>query len=285
MALTNNPNLSRGIEKRWRGEINKRWRRFSDAVIPRLSGIASLTLNVDNQQQKEIDDYISAFEVAMLIVLLGDWQNKYQTDIYVKTAERAEAQYKARSDINELDRSIAAILQALFDNPPQVEDTHANELDFLKGRANDKLSAVVKEMSGKVRQLLNDNIDTTTGTDLAELIEKELGLSKTSARRIAQTEITQAAQRSVINTADVITKITGVEQAVIWITVNDSKVRHLHAEWHGKEMTPAQAKKNASISPWNCRCGFRIVPADSLTDKEVAEFKRERSILLNKDRK
>ena len=281
MALTNNPNLSRGIEKRWRKEINKRFSLFLKRVLP-YSNRSPFTFNVSDQEQQEIDQYMAEFTAFIITILLSnDWQNKYQTEIYTQTVDRAEAQYRATTAVSE-DRATAALLQSLFDSPAQANELHRNELGFLHNRANDKLKAVTDFLDSDVRQIINDNISTATVDDITKLIRERVGKSVSSARLIAQTEITQAAQRAVINVADSITATSGVQQAVIWITVNDSKVRHLHAGWHGQQMTTEEARKNANISPWNCRCGFRIVALDSLTGAQILQFKRERISMLNR---
>jgi len=287
MALTNNPNLSRGIEKRWRREINKRFKEFIDAALP-FTASSPFTFNVSDAQQQEVDQYMAEFSAFVTAILLGgdtgEWQNKYQTAMYDQTVERTEAQYRAQSGFAGIarDTTIFILLQSMFDSLPQANELQRNELNFLHDRANAKLKGVTDILTGDVRQILNDNIGVATVDDITKLIAERTKKSIPSARQIAQTEITQAAQRAVINTADAITNISGVQQAVIWITVNDSAVRHLHAGWHGVEMTPAEAKKNSQISPWNCRCGFRIVPADSLSKAEVLQFKRERKQLLDR---
>ena len=90
MALTNNPNKTSRIEKRWNKEIDLRWGQFSLAIdkLP----VDKLVLNIDDQEQSDIDQFLAAFSSVAIAILLdnsgGAWQNKHQTLAYERSAER-----------------------------------------------------------------------------------------------------------------------------------------------------------------------------------------------------
>ena len=67
---------------------------------------------------------------------------------------------------------------------------------------------------------------------------------------------------------------------VRWVTKYDNRVRDLHRRWHGKIMTPDEARKNVTISPWGCRCGLYPVTARDNTDKKNKKWDDERKELL-----
>jgi SPP1 gp7 family putative phage head morphogenesis protein len=285
MALSNNPNQSRGIENRWRIEINTRWRKFTRLLTHRLNNLSELTLNISSYHEQQA--FINEIEAFIEINMLGDnWQNKYQNEIYEKTAEKAENTYQKESNFHALaqDSLIFTLLFGLFDNPAQVNETHRNELGFLHERANDALKAAIEKLRRDIKQIIDDNRGVSSPKELAKLISERVEISKNSALRIARTEINQAAQRAVINTSQIIQLITGQEVKVRWITINDLKVRHLHAQWHGKVMTKKEAKNNFNLNPWNCRCALRLVTKEADTQKTQKAFNIERDVLMGKQK-
>lgn len=278
MAITSNPNKTKTIEKRWLAEINRRWSDF-------VSGVKELPINsvvnLDDQEKEETDAFVLGFSsLAFQFILSEPWQNKYQTQSYERSIDRTNAEIKPQMTLDEL-RSIILVggaAAALLSIP-----IHRNELEFLHGRANDKLSGWIRLMSEEVSAILHDNYGVLTNDELIELIIKRIKVAKSRARTIAATEIAQAAQRAVINQATIISETSGVETMVRWITVGDSRVRHLHASWHGLLFTVKQALINITISPWNCRCGLKVIVKGRDPARLKARFAKERLLLLSRE--
>lgn len=283
MALTNNPNKTRTIEKRWNQEINVRWARFF-AAISNLP-LSSLVTNLDDEEEDEVNIFLLAFASLADQILLsgnsGEWQNKYQTIAYGRSAERAANEAKALLTTEE----IAGIFLFSAIADLTILPTNRNELNFLHGRANDKLTGWVELLKQDAKSIIHDNFGKLSKDQIIALLKERLDVTASRARMIATTETTQAAQRAVTVQAQEIEKSLGEEVNVRWITVRDSKVRHLHAGWHGKVFTPKQAEINMNISPWNCRCGLKTVVANRDPARLKAKFAAERKILLSRESK
>lgn len=283
MALTNNPNKTRTIEKRWNQEISVRWSRFF-AAINKLP-LSSLVINLDDEDQGEVNLFLLAFASLADQILLsgngGEWQNKYQTIAYRRSAERAANEAKALLTTEEIAGIFLFSAIANLDILP----ANRNELNFLHGRANDKLTGWVELLKQDAKSIVHDNFGKLSKDQIIALLKERLDVTASRARMIATTEITQASQRAVTVQAQEIEASLGEEVNVRWITVRDSRVRHLHAGWHGKVFTPKQAEINMNISPWNCRCGLKAVIKDRDPPMLQAKFTAERKILLARESK
>lgn len=280
MALTNNPNKTKTIEKNWNREINNRWSRFWLAVkdIP----LNSMVNNIDDQEQSELDQFMILFLLMSNQILLGDeigsaeWQNKYQTQAYERSAQRTVDEAKSIVAADQLALFATSFIAGSLLSLPN----NRNEINFLHARANDKLKGWIQLLVNDTSSIIHDNINKVSRNELMNIIKKRLDVTASRARMIATTEITQASQRAVTVQAREIEALIGEEVVVRWITVRDSRVRHLHAGWHGKIFTPAQAEVNMNISPWNCRCGLKPVIIERDSDMLKAKFSAERRILL-----
>lgn len=279
MALTNNPNKTKTIEKAWNREISKRWAKFTAAVeeIP----LGSIITNITDPEQAEIDRFLETYEFLANLILLGtdggEWQNKYQTLAYERSAQRAINDSRSLFTTEELEViflfsvSVAGVL---------LMPANRNELNFLHIRANDALRGWIQGLIKDTKSIIHDNHGKLSKNELIKLLKDRIGFSESKARMIATTEITQAAQRASTVQAQALEDALGETVKLRWITQNDIKVRHLHAGWHGLKFTPEQAEVNINISPWNCRCGLKPVVESRDTKKVNKRFKKERKILL-----
>jgi len=279
MALTNNPNKTKTIEKAWNREISKRWAKFTAAVeeIP----LGSIITNITDPEQAEIDRFLETYEFLANLILLGtdggEWQNKYQTLAYERSAQRAINDSRSLFTTEELEViflfsvSVAGVL---------LMPANRNELNFLHIRANDALRGWIQGLIKDTKSIIHDNHGKLSKNELINLLKDRIGFSESKARMIATTEITQAAQRASTVQAQALEDALGETVKLRWITQNDIKVRHLHAGWHGLKFTPEQAEVNINISPWNCRCGLKPVVESRDTKKVNKRFKKERKILL-----
>lgn len=280
MAITNNPNKSKSIEKAWDREISRKFKELNDFML--TLPLSPIVTNVNAQQQAEINAFMAEFtEQTIGIMLSTNWQNPYQTEAYKRGIERADREIKAiltaqeAAKLPSLDVGAAALI---------TTTVHAAELDFLHDRANVKLDKWIQELLFDTRSILHEQLGIVSVDDIHSAITDRINVTASRARVIDVTEIAQASQRSVIKETESINAMGG-ELDDIWITVNDSDVRHLHAGWHGKVMSPEQAARNITISPWRCRCGLKVVRRGQQPARQAAKFKKERAFLLAKKNK
>jgi SPP1 gp7 family putative phage head morphogenesis protein len=245
--------------------------------------LTSITINVSAEQQTQIDAFMKQFdERAIGIFLSTPWQNKYQTESYNRGIERADDQLKTM-----LTASEQALLPSLNMEAAALVTTsiHANELDFLHKRANKSLAKWIDDLLFDTRSILHEQAGIVSVDDIHGAITDRINVTTSRARVINVTEIAQASQRSVIKEIETINAQSDEVIEARWITVRDSKVRHLHANWHGKIMSNEQASRNITISPWNCRCGIKPVIENRAPARAEAKFKAERKLLMNKEGK
>ena len=277
MALSNNPNKTRRIEAAWNREITQRWSKFKSAVgnIP----LTALTTNADDEEQSNIDAFIAAFALLASDELLGGnggaWQNEYQTLSYERSAERA-----IESARPILTAEQALFLTAVIGGQLSYLAENRNELKFLHTRANDSLNKWVTSLISEVTNIVQSGLGNLPDKQLIDDIKKRIGVSESRARVIATTEVSQASQKGVINQCKIMNDTLEGDFGLRWITVRDSRVRHLHAGWHGQIMTVKQASVNVGISPWNCRCALVIVRIGQQSEKVKLRFDTERATLL-----
>lgn len=280
MALTNNPNKAKGIEKRWRAEARRKFAELKRFMrdIP----LVSITTNVDAQEQARIDVFQQTFDrEAIGLFLTAPWQNKYQTEAYRRGIERSTIQARALLTSSEI--AAAPLLAGTAANLLSLP-THSNELNFLHDRANDKLAKWITALLEDTKSILHENVGIVPADQIFQQIADRINVTTSRSEAIAVTEVAQASQRAVINQTQEIQVSLDQAMSVRWNTVKDSKVRHLHANWHGKLFSPEQAARNITISPWNCRCGLITVVTERDSERVKAKFAEERKILLAKEK-
>ena len=102
MSQLNNPTKTRGIEKAWLRDINRRWRKYKKSVVGRLiaenkqAQIINRAPNpfvMDASQQRV---YMTFVESQIYEILLGvtlgldlNWQSQYQLQSYTTALERS----------------------------------------------------------------------------------------------------------------------------------------------------------------------------------------------------
>lgn len=279
MALTNNPNRTKSIERKWIAEAKRRFSELKREV--KLLAIPLLVINISDNEFSAIDKFILEFERLMvLLVTSSPWQNKYQTQSYLRGLARTNNELKslfrkAPSEFFGLIHAKSVISLTL--------PTNRNELNFLHTRANESLSGWMDKLLLDTRSILQENIGVVSVDDIFEAIAKRIDVTTSRAITIAATEVAQASQRAVIKQIQELSILSDEQIDVRWITVRDSSVRHLHSNWHGRIMSPEQAARNITISPWNCRCGFKPVVEDRVPARKEAKFKAERKSLLAND--
>lgn len=291
MAISTNPTKTRGIEKAWLREINRRWVQFTREVIAELRQLNHLTVNAFDADPAQLRAYIAFFQQQIDELLVGTWQDKYQQRAYTLAIERAMAALRsqgASTGISAADRAMAATIQT-FTAVPSLGISaidlarfpiHQETLGFLFTRSFEALEGLTADMARQVRIILFNGVEQGLGIDeLVRQIKDRISVSRSRAKLIARTETIQAYQRGTINQVQLASEFLDEEVKVRWLTVRDSKVRHLHAKWHGKIMNQTDARKNISISPWNCRCGLAPVITEADTEAKRIKFESERKQL------
>ncbi len=281
MALSTNPNRTSKIEKAWSREIKLRFGEVNRGML----GIAltSTVHNISAEEQTEITRFMEQFRTITYALLLDEnWQNKYQDLAYKQGITRADAELTSSLTAQE----IAAVgTLALGADALIATAVHSAELDFLHNRANESLAKWVNQLLLDTRAILHEQIGFVPVDTIHAAITDRINATTSRAEVIDVTEIAQASQRSVLKEVEQLNIIQGeVEFDVIWITVADSRVRHLHAGWHGKEMTNEQASRNITISPWNCRCRVKAVVKNSQSKSQLAMYDEERESLLKSEK-
>lgn len=296
MAISDNPTKTRGIEKAWNREINKRFAEFQKSVIGNLRALNQLTVNEFNVNPDQLRAYMLFFQRELNRLIVGDWQEKYQQrsyelaiDKFIQEINRQEPLKRDRNNSaltnNAIIHNQFPFLGAIISAFSRARDflfspKHQDALDFLFTRSFEALSGFSQEMARNVRIILVNGAEQGLGiNEIARQINERIGVVKARARLIARTETIQAFQRGTINQAALTSETLGEEVGLRWLTVRDSNVRHLHAGWHGRVFTRENAFKNINISPWNCRCGLAPVIEEADTEVKRVKFTKERKQL------
>lgn len=308
MAISSNPTRTRVIESNWERDINRRWAVFKRNTVAELRRVNKLanpedivvnkgaTFTISAGQQRTFMAFLQS-EIDRL--LLGtdeppNWQAQYQAQAYQRGLDSTRASLISQgADIvpTELERlagidltpfTATSSLGTITSSAP----IHQDALEFLFSRSYEKLNGWTDAMASETRQILFDGVAQGKGIDdvVREMVDRQ-NVSRTRARVIARTETIQAYQRSSTNEAARAAEEIGEEVLLRWLTVRDSRVRHLHATWHGTLTTPANNRKRINVSPWQCRCGTAPVIPEANTPAKQKKFKKEREQLLTLERR
>jgi SPP1 gp7 family putative phage head morphogenesis protein len=120
--------------------------------------------------------------------------------------------------------------------------------------------------SGQVIQVLNQGIQAgDTPTAIAGKINERFDVSRSSAMRIAQTEVNKAFNDAKIAANSVAAELTGLRPALIHISALLPTTRAEHAARHGKVFTPEQQLQwwNTGANRINCKCSTQPILVDN----------------------
>jgi SPP1 gp7 family putative phage head morphogenesis protein len=128
---------------------------------------------------------------------------------------------------------------------------------------------VIKTLSertaGQVIQQINDGIQAgNTPTEIREQISKRFDVSRSSAKRITNTEINRAYNDGRLEAAKTAGERSGLRAGVLHISALIPTTRTTHAARHGNAYTPDQQLKwwNSDVNRINCLCTTRSVLID-----------------------
>ena len=297
MAVSRDPTKTRGIEKRWRKEINRRFSKFvreTQAELLKLNASGIIT-NRANLTANQIRVYMAFYErkIQELLVVTQtapNWQAKYQIQSYEQAIRQARVSLRAqgaRVDLSTAEIAQAAILQGDF-----VQGTpfgsiaggsplHSEALDFLTERSYNAFKGWTDQLSRDARIILTTKIQEGRGIrEIAKALRDRAGVTRNRSMTIARTETIQAFQTATVNEATRLENETGEKIGVRWVTALDGRVRDLHARWHGTVTTPEEGRRRFNVSPFNCRCS--LIPVIEALDntKQDERFAEQRKALL-----
>jgi len=294
MAISTNPTRTRGIEKAWLREVNRRFREFRQSVIGDLASferVGIITVNVFEMDAIQLRAYMAFFQNEIDRALLGTWQEKYQRRAYQLAIDRAMAALRAQGSstiLTEIDfiagasiSSFTAISSLGFSAIDlALLPIHRETLEFLFTRSFESLEGLTATMARDVRIILFNGVEQGKGiAELIREIDERIKVGRSRASLIARTETIQAFQRGTINQAQLASDFLEEDVKLRWLTRRDNKVRHLHASWHGGVFTQQQTRRMITISPWNCRCGLAPVIEEADTEAKRIKFAKERKQL------
>lgn len=279
--ISANPTRTKTIEKNWIKANKRRFRALQRWVKDNLQ------LRV-NLARDDVAGFTDQFDQQTEIIISdGNYQALFQDQAY----ERGLENFYSQLDIEE-DESIAEELMLLLlitdkKDLAKVISTKPEHLEtkrFLEDRAKERFKGWSNQMKADVKQIIQNSI--TQGLTLEETtaqIVERIKVTEVKARRIAATETNQAYAQAQIKEAQRLSAATGTPVGLRWITMMDSRVRDLHAGWHGSVNSPEKTDQMKQVSPWNCRCGVR--PVIKNTKEEQKRYDFEKSALLAMEKK
>ncbi len=120
--------------------------------------------------------------------------------------------------------------------------------------------------SAQVIQVLNQGIQAgDTPTAIAAKINERFDVSRSSAKRIAETEINKAFNDAKIAANSAAAELTGLRPALIHISALLPTTRPEHAARHGRVFTPKQQLSwwNTGANRINCKCTTQPILVDN----------------------
>lgn len=175
-----------------------------------------------------------------------------------------------------------AVEQVLFSEP------YRTALNQLYVRNFSTIKGLSERTSSQLIQILDNMIQAgNTPTEIINAITERFNVSKSSAERIAQTEINRAYNDAKLETGINIAKQTGLRAGVIHISALTSTTRTSHAARHGNAYTVEDqlAWWNEGANRINCKCTTQTVLIDGtgkVVEKEFQDkIKREKKFFKN----
>ena len=296
-SLREDPTQTMGIEKRWLREINRRWALFEKTILVPLDN--NLQLNAMDADASQIRVYMVFLQqqidsILMVTTEAPNWQATYQLRAYERAIERSRQELRRQGanialTIEELQQA-QLLIPADFTATPSLgsgvgtavqNPIHQDSISLLYTRSYESLEGVTSAMAKEVRQILTDGVRQGAGVkEITRDIQKRISVSKSKAELIAQTEVGGAYRIGQINQADIASEELDEPVNMRWLTRLDSKVRDIHARWHGTITTPEEADIRNSVSPFRCRCSLAPVIEEADTPKKQEKFDEQRKTLL-----
>lgn len=298
MTISKNPTKTGSIEKAWLRDLSKRWRKYKQATLKLLTDQnKALTTNAAEpfaMDASQIRVYMTFIESQIRSILLGtdsapNWQARYQFMSYQRALEVTRAQLASQGAgmIRTPEEQAAGLALQPFTATPSLstgvitQPIHQGALQFLYTRSYESLKGWTDKLAIETRQILMDGLEQGKGIrEVRRQIYDRIGVSKARSELIARTETIQAYQRSASAEAARLEEELGEPIKMRWLSAEDSRVRPLHASYHGTLVSPSKNFERISISPWNCRCSQVATLEDSITPKTEEKFRKQRERLM-----
>ena len=301
MTISHNPSKTLTIEKKWLREVRKKYASLQRDIRDKLKELSgpiktNATLGLDSSQQRT---FMSWLEIRIQEVT-GDsppnnWQNKYQLESYMRAIERTRQSLISQGASLELTDAERFAAQGLpvFSATPSLGSAsvaatiHQDALEFLFTRSYTSLKGWNDAFIKEVRQITFDAVKNGDGIrETTKKIAERTKVTRSRAELIARTETIQAYQTSTINETERAAQELDEEVNLRWITALDSRVRHLHANWHGSIASPKDTNRKIGISPFNCRCAqVPVIEGINDTPEKNAKFAEQKKQMVKLEEK
>lgn len=200
---------------------------------------------------------------------------KYATEGYKRGAGRsfddAKAPLKATLGLDEKKLTWyrgtkEQFLRDVFTSPVATE-----RLQILASRAYTDLENVTEDMAVRMSRVLTDGLARGANpNEIAELLTKELNLSKERARTIARTEVIRAHSEGQLDALEKL-GISDVGVMVEWSTAKDKRVCPKCKPLNGVTLPVSKARGLIPRHP-NCRCAWIPAIGSKETPKKKVEM-------------
>ena len=130
----------------------------------------------------------------------------------------------------------------------------------------ESVKTLSQRTSSQVMQQINAGIDAgDTPTVISKNISERFNVARSSAKRIADTEINKAYTDSKLNANDIAAAETGLRSGVIHISALTTTTRNTHAARHGNAYTTIDQRQwwDSNANRINCKCDIKSVLIDS----------------------
>lgn len=162
--------------------------------------------------------------------------------------------------VNGLPPRAVPIEQVLFSEP------YRNALNKVYVENFGSIKKLSETTSSQVIRVINSGIDAKlTPTEISEQISERFDVSRSSAKRIADTEINKAYTNSKLNANDIAASETGLRSGVIHISALTPTTRNTHAARHGNAYTTVDQRQwwDSGANRIYCKCDVISVLIDS----------------------
>lgn len=174
---------------------------------------------------------------------------------------------------------------------PEIVLTSRQYLDNLRNVYVENF-ATIKTLSNRtadqvIQQLTSGMRSGLTPTEIAKNITERFDVSKSSAQRIARTEVNKAYVNGKMNAVKMVAEQTGLRAGVIHVSALTSTTRTGHAARHGNAYTVSSQEQwwDSGANRINCLCSVQSVLIDSkgkvVQKEEQQEIKQEGKEFFN----
>ena len=199
-------------------------------------------LAMTNERLMEIMDkwLLDGYQLNIL------WSGQIVEDAYARGTALAQSNLAAMSATYATERSLSAILMTPSYRR-RVGIAYARTYEDWKG-LSDKARA---DLAGIISEAVAAGRNPKT---VVKTISERLGVSRSAAENIAQTEITGALRQARWDEADIAKKELGLETSLLWISALIPTTRRTHAANHNKVLSTEYVRQFYSVDGNRYRC-------------------------------